>query len=332
MNSMSNTDNSLDQHILNDDTDKNLDLIHIKNKKRLSFISSFLHKMIIGIISGLTAIIPGVSAANILRVTNTWELTIISISNIFNFKDFNLLNLSWKFLIPIAIGGLIGYFSFAFLFDFLVNWKNESEIFFYIFFSTIIFCSIFIGLRKVALYKAYNTNKEKSRKNITIFLLSAFIVASISITSFSITNFVTYEPWYENLSNWAEIVLAFALGFISVSTMILPGISGSMILLIIGVYDFTIDNIVSFNWNFIVSFAIGGIIGILLVAFFLKKIINKKSLEIEISVNGALISSLFACLLFAPWSVATLNSIWIIPLGLFIGVLFFKFLIWFSKE
>ena len=66
-----------------------------------------------------------------------------------------------------------------------------------------------------------------------------------------------------SLSTSNSIVSIFLAGFIAISAMLLPGISGSYILLILGKYEFMLDSISSLNWINIFVFSLGAIVGIL---------------------------------------------------------------------
>ena len=66
-----------------------------------------------------------------------------------------------------------------------------------------------------------------------------------------------------SLSTSNSFFSIFLAGFIAISAMLLPGISGSYILLILGKYEFMLDSISSFNWINILIFSLGAIAGIL---------------------------------------------------------------------
>ena len=60
-----------------------------------------------------------------------------------------------------------------------------------------------------------------------------------------------------------NIFSIFLAGFIAISAMLLPGISGSYILLILGKYEFMLESISSLNWTNILVFSLGAFGGIL---------------------------------------------------------------------
>ena len=60
-----------------------------------------------------------------------------------------------------------------------------------------------------------------------------------------------------------SMISVFFSGFIAISAMLLPGISGSYILLILGKYQFMLDSISSLLWTNILVFAFGAFFGIL---------------------------------------------------------------------
>jgi len=195
---------------------------------------------------GISDLIPGISGGTIALLLGIYKDFISSLKSI-NYKsfiylirfDFKKLNnqLNLCFLLPVFFGILSSIFIFSSLISFLL--LDYKILLFSFFFGLIFFSSI----RLVS-----NLNPSSTLDFLTVFVglvigLSFFFVSSIS-TSNSIFS----------------ILLA---GFIAISAMLLPGISGSYILLILGKYEFMLDSISSFNWINILIFSLGAITGIL---------------------------------------------------------------------
>ena len=70
------------------------------------------------------------------------------------------------------------------------------------------------------------------------------------------------------------------MGFIAISFFLLPGISGSAILLSFGVYEIIIGSIGSINWVILLPFSLGCLISVLTMPKILNQLIKSFKLEI----------------------------------------------------
>ena len=199
-----------------------------------------------GMAMGISDLIPGISGGTIALLLGIYKDFISSLKSI-NYKsfiylikfDFKKLNnqLNLCFLLPVFFGILSSIFIFSSLISFLL--LDYKILLFSFFFGLIFFSSI----RLVS-----NLNPSSTLDFLTVFVglvigLSFFFVSSISSSN--------------------SIFSIFLAGFIAISAMLLPGISGSYILLILGKYEFMLDSISSFNWINILIFSLGAIAGIL---------------------------------------------------------------------
>jgi len=199
-----------------------------------------------GMAMGISDLIPGISGGTIALLLGIYKDFISSLKSI-NYKsfiylvrlDFKKLNnqLNLCFLLPVFFGILSSIFIFSSLISFLL--LDYKILLFSFFFGLIFFSSI----RLVS-----NLNPSSTLDFLTVFVglvigLSFFFVSSLSTSN--------------------SIFSIFLAGFIAISAMLLPGISGSYILLILGKYEFMLDSISSFNWINILIFSLGAIAGIL---------------------------------------------------------------------
>ena len=199
-----------------------------------------------GMAMGISDLIPGISGGTIALLLGIYKDFISSLKSI-NYKsfiylvrlDFKKLNnqLNLCFLLPVFFGILLSIFIFSSLISFLL--LDYKVLLFSFFFGLIFFSSI----RLISSLKPTSTLDF-----LTVFVglvigLSFFFVSSLSISN--------------------SIFSIFLAGFIAISAMLLPGISGSYILLILGKYEFMLDSIYSFYWINILIFSLGAITGIL---------------------------------------------------------------------
>ena len=199
-----------------------------------------------GMAMGISDLIPGISGGTIALLLGIYKDFISSLKSI-NYKsfiylvrlDFKKLNnqLNLCFLLPVFFGILSSIFIFSSLISFLL--LDYKVLLFSFFFGLIFFSSI----RLISSLKPTST--------LDFFIVFVGLVIGLSFFFVS------------SLSTSNSIFSIFLAGFIAISAMLLPGISGSYILLILGKYEFMLDSISSFNWINILIFSLGAIAGIL---------------------------------------------------------------------
>jgi len=205
-----------------------------------------------GIAIGFAEVIPGVSGGTIAFITGIYERLLNAINEMDllafklllkgNFKDF------WKkidgqFLFTFFIGMVSGLLSGIFIVTYLI--KNHIEPLWGFFFGLILASVIYIG------------------KQVKNWDLSKIIVLILGIT---IAYFlVAMHPLQGSRAYW----YIFISGVIAISALIMPGISGSFMLLILGMYTIIIPEIKNFLINheveslyIIIVFGIGMIVGL----------------------------------------------------------------------
>jgi len=199
-----------------------------------------------GMAMGISDLIPGISGGTIALLLGIYKDFISSLKSI-NYKSFiYLIRLDFKklnnqlnlcFLLPVFFGILSSIFIFSSLISFLL--LDYKILLFSFFFGLIFFSSI----------RLISSLKPSS----TLDFITVFIGVVIGLSFFFVSS----------LSTSNSIFSIFLAGFIAISAMLLPGISGSYILLILGKYEFMLDSISSFNWINILIFSFGAISGIL---------------------------------------------------------------------
>lgn len=234
-----------------------------------------------GIIIGVGKIIPGLSGSMIMMILGLYERAIDAISNYFDDIVENT-----KFLALIGSGILISIVLISKLIKVALN--NH-------FFLIICF---FIGLILGAIPSVLREVKGTySRKNIIIFALFFLFVTSLSL----IDN--NNQISLSNENN--NFLLLFTIGVIEAGTMIIPGISGTAVLMILGLYHVLLDmfaNLSNFKLiienlktviPFLIGLACGGLFFIKLMKYLLT---NHKTKTYWVIIAFATSS---VCLLFS---------------------------------
>lgn len=199
-----------------------------------------------GVAMGASDVIPGVSGGTIAFITGIYERLITAIKAI-NLRSLKLVftgkfKAFWKtidgtFLICLIAGIATSFLSLAKLITYLL--ENQPVLVWAFFFGLIIASTIFIGKTVKWNYKT----------------ILAFII-------FTIVAFFITSPERAPLASNHQLWYIFICGAIAICAMILPGISGSFIMVLLGEYLFILKALTAFNMPVILIFLAGALIGI----------------------------------------------------------------------
>ena len=225
---------------------------------------------------GVAEIIPGVSGGTLAFITGIYNELINSIKSI-NFESISFLTKLelrkfWKyingnFLLTLVLGMIISIVLFSRIISFLLT--NYNFHIWGFFFGLIISSAIIISR---------NINDLRV-KNYVFLIFGLFVSGSISLLSPS--------------SSPNSSFFIFLSGAIAISAMILPGISGSFILIFLSKYEFILNSLNNFDINVLSVFIMGCIFGLLTFSRLLSYLFNRFN-DVVISVLvGFLLGSLF---------------------------------------
>ena len=240
---------------------------------------------------------PGISAGTLALIMGIYEKIIFSITSLVS------LSISKKyfiFLLCLATG-----ISFAFL----LLAEGISQLLFH--FPLEVYSS-FTGLITASLpmlFKLTNKNKH-SILIITLVALGFFI-------------FLKTVPRFSGAQD--SFFLFFMSGFLGFFASILPGLSGSTVLLILGTYHLILTTLAEGVIKYLLIFSIGGIIGSICAFYFIRFLIKKRKNLFFCTILGLIIGSLPEIIPWKKWSSmgkadAIITTITFILIG---GVLFF---------
>lgn len=237
-------------------------MITLKEKVGLAFKGFFM---------GIAHIIPGVSGGTIAFLLGIYEELIESIASFDLVFIKRLLkgrvgeafrDVKWQFLLTICIGSLIAIFSMSSLMRWLLT---DYKVYVNAFFFGLILTTVMIITQNI---------RKGDFAKLTVGLLSA--VAMYYSVGMAPIN--TPETWW----------FLFLCGAIAVCTMILPGISGSFVLLLLGKYEFIIAAVSDRNMIVLVAVAAGCIFGIFTFVRFLRLVLHRYY-DLTLSVLAGLV-------------------------------------------
>ena len=261
-----------------------------------------------GFVFGIANIIPGVSGGTLALTMGIYEDLISSISNIF--KKFKR---SMSFLIPFALGAVVSIISLSKVIDFCLDKYKTLTIVFFI--------GLIIGGIPL-LFKNINVKKITIPKAL-VFLITFSLILIITFIKSGTTN-VTLN------NNMISYLKLFGVGIVAAATMVIPGVSGSFVLMLMGYYQpilKVINNITSFNnvtnnIILLIPLGIGVVVGILLITKLLEYLFTKYK---EITYYG-IIGFLFASIITLVISISLPStfieivlSLLLLIIGYFLG-------------
>lgn len=196
---------------------------------------------------GSANVIPGVSGGTIALITGIFErlinalkscnLTAIKLFFTGKFKEFAK-HIDLWFLVSVGCGVLVAILSIARLFEFLFA---EYPIYLW---------SFFFGMILVSIYYVGITIERFNWKVILSFIIGTAIALFIAFGT----------PANEN----SNLIYLMICGAVATCSMILPGLSGSFVLVLMGNYQLImIDAVNDLNLKILLPVAIGGVVGLL---------------------------------------------------------------------
>ena len=231
----------------------------------------FCGNILKGILLGAGAILPGISSGVICVTLGIYEKIINSILNIF--KDFKN---NLKFLFPLAVGCFIGIFSFGNGLNFLfIRFPMQLNY---------AFMGLILGTMPT-LFK----NSAKSGSDFKLhYLLYTFITFIISIILINYKNTASYSCLDINFSS-----LYYALCGLSMSIgIVVPGVSSTVILMILNVYEIYLSSISCLNLSVLIPLGIGLIIGSIFWLKIIQILLKKFNSQTFFAIIGFVFGSL----------------------------------------
>ena len=240
-----------------------------------------------GAVMGVSNIIPGVSGGTMAVSMGIYDRVIYAVNNLF--KQFKK---SFKELLPILIGVLIGLFAFAALIGNLLGTKSAE-----IPITRLPTNFAFIGLILGGLPAIYKRVNMKSAKVPGVLLFLAFLALVVILPLLNPPEARTVDHSVGN------ILLMVLLGAIASSTMVIPGISGSMIMMLLGYYNSVINamnDLRGGDWSslaLLLPYVIGLLIGIVFIAKLMNFLLKKYAALTFCAIFGLVIGSPVALLM-----------------------------------
>lgn len=236
-----------------------------------------------GFAMGAANVIPGVSGGTIALITGIFGRIINALNGLMSFKTWKLLfagkfkefvsKVDGRFLLAVMIGAVLSVFTLAKLMQYLLDQYPVQT---WAFFLGMIAASAVFMLAEVRCWRvSYG------------LWIAVGIGLGIALCTLSPTE-TTDDLWF-----------IFICGAIAICTMILPGVSGSFILLLLGKYEYIMNAISNLNWPILAAFGIGCAIGIVAFSKALHWLLARYQQQTMLVLVGFVMGSLIKVW---PWS------------------------------
>lgn len=231
-----------------------------------------------GFFLGLANLIPGVSGGTLAVTLGIYEYIIEAINNLFkNFKE------NFNKLLPIVIGVALCFISMSKVITLALDKYQFQTIMFFV--------GLIIGGMPMLFKKV---KKQYNFKNIIWFILSFALVILFV--------FLKEGNRVVDLTNMGifDYALLIIVGMISSATMIIPGISGSFVMMLIGYYkpvvealgDLTNFSHIGYNLSVLIPFGVGVLLGLFLIVKLIKLLLDKYEIKMYFGVIGFVLASI----------------------------------------
>lgn len=248
-----------------------------------------------GMVVGIANIIPGVSGGTMMVAMGLYDRLIHAITHLKSeFKE------SMKLLIPIFAGAGIAIIALSRLFEFLLaTWPIPTNF---------AFCGLIAGSLPF-IFKKVKGHKVTVSKIIPFLIFFGVVILMAFLGE---TGGASADVSF----GFVNILKLFGVGVIAAATMVVPGVSGSMMLMLLGYYDTIlkaindfVDALVKFDMGglatgvgILAPFGIGVVIGIFLIAKLIEFIFSKAEIHAYYGIIGLILASPIAILMKTDWS------------------------------
>ncbi len=270
-----------------------------------------LRLVLVGIVIGIANLIPGVSGGTLAVVFSVYD----SLIDLIGLNIKKILS-QWKFWLPLAAGIALGIVFFSKLINRLLELYPSSALWF---FTGIIAGSLpFIAVKtyketNAKIEHTENENKKSGGEKSRI-ILRRVSVSAACVLAFTLMLYIKYLN-KENFTQSAQINGGFALQVklcvstaLAAAAMIIPGISGSFLMLIFGTYNTVIRAVADLNFVLLLPVALGACAGLLGGAALIRLLLRKFCAQTYSAILGLVAGSLFVMFPGIPATGAALFS------------------------
>lgn len=245
-----------------------------------------------GMAIGIANIIPGFSGGTMAVILKVYERLISALSEIAS-KPFKVIKEVWALVVGIVLGVVVASFTIIYALE-------KFPIQTIMFFVGLIIGSIPTIVKNI---KEEGIKEEQKLRIKWVDVLSFVICVAVMIFLPLADTGIDVQK-----VNLATLSVVFIMGIISAGAMIIPGVSGSLILMLFGYYILIVgniktvlENLMSFNFVgmkngilILIFFALGAVVGLIGISKLIKFLLKKWPKTVYIAILGLLVASPFS--------------------------------------
>ncbi|MCM0650833.1 DUF368 domain-containing protein [Clostridium swellfunianum] len=263
----------------------------------------YLVNFLKGLAIGIATLVPGVSGGTMAVILGVYDDLIHAVSSFFS---------NWRkhivILLEIGFGGLVGIALFSRL---LENVTTKYPFIMGFFFIGVIFGGLPVLFKKAA-------SGTRSKTDWIYFVVGLVIVLVMAWEPSATTTLATRQ-------DLLSIIFLFIGGIVIAIALILPGISASFMLYVLGLYNVTLNAINTRNIPFLIPLGLGVALGTLGTAKTIEKLLEKHPSKTYMLIIGFVLGSLLPVFPGVPSGMSIVTSLLALALG-------FLLINWLSKK
>ena len=222
-----------------------------------------------GAVIGATMSVPGISGGTMAILLRIYDELVSAVGSFFKNARQNFL-----FLFTVALGGLLGVWLLSRPLLSLLDLYPQPMTYF--------FLGVVAGSIPMLMKKARVT---RIKSPVILFpLIGAAITVGLYFVPTGLINL--------SVSGWQAYLLLGAVGFFTAASFVLPGISFTYVLLVLGLYETCMQAIHDFNWNILLPMGIGLVLGTIVIAKLLETCMTKHPQGTYLIITGFVVSSI----------------------------------------
>lgn len=253
---------------------------------------------IAGLVFGLANVIPGVSGGTMAVVFGIYERLINLIAN---FRT------QWKkdlgFIIPLGLGAGIAILAFGKVMDWVLTYYPAL--------ANSFFVGVIAGSLPMLVKKTWQNASGEWKFSAANILPMLVTLAVMLWMTFSTQSDAAAKEITFSLGSALMMVLY---GAIATACMIIPGISGSFVMVMMGAYGAVINAVATLNLPLLLPFGVGALIGLFGCAKLIRFLLSKYEMPTYSAILGFVIGSIPA--VFPGWSAIGVGAVLCFAAGL----------------
>lgn len=231
-----------------------------------------------GIAVGITETVPGISGSTVAMIFGIYERLIYSLSLLTTKKRKEVL----PFLITFATGMVIGFVFSIFIINYLLDTYRTPTL--------MLFTGIIVGFLPYLWKETVFLSKNKLLLKHYVIIVLFFILVLVSQ---ALNGIVEIDSTNLSMSDYIFFVVA---GFIASTALVLPGLSGALILTILGLYELVTVSLISFDLAIIFAVGSGIVLGVLFTSKLIRYLLSNYMIETYAAIIGFVSGSIYAIL------------------------------------